>query len=364
MHRKLRPTLSRFAVALPMIALCVGASPSSAQITDEHSVEAITVALHSPIPQEVLEGARALDDQLLTTGRDQQGTNIYLVTDARLDRARRIMTQLLRANARNPNDWVVRVLDTNPPTINAFVFGGRYVYVFAGLMDFVSSDDELAFILAHELGHSLLQHQYRKSQDISTAIANIAVIIGELWKRNRQAFYAGAAGITSSYSRLDEEEADALGALIAYRAGFDPLQGAGLFSRMRQQEDGTLIRQKQALDHLLVQTQQIGAACAADQQLYRYPQYRTPANYQLVMNACQQYQTVAAQYNETVQSFNAQLQQRSAATIFSDHPAYNERVSAIAAVTDYLAGRRALETLADHQQSYRVLRALVALQDR
>src|SRR5260221_14736551 len=104
-------------------------------------------------------------------------------------------------------------------------------------MDFVTSDDELASVLAHEMGHSLLQHGLRRSQDINSTVAQIAVIVGAFWKSNRQALNMGAAGVTAVYGRLDEEEADAIGAAIAHHAGYDPIQGAGLFGRMKQQDD-------------------------------------------------------------------------------------------------------------------------------
>lgn len=344
------------AFALTMCLLLVPVS-GRAQLADEHSVDAIAAALQTPMPAAVQQTARELDDQMLSSGV-AFGSNVYLVTDSRLERANAIITRLLVAAGQNPNDWVVRVLDTNPPKVNAFVLGGRYVYVYAALIDYVASDDELAFILAHEIGHSLLLHNVRKAEDVSTTVANLAVLIGAIWKKNRQAFDAAASGVTAAYSRLDEEEADTMGAVIARRAGFSPLHGASFFARMKQQADSQLQAQSQALAQYRVRVQQTEAACAQDQQLYRYPQYRTPANYQIAASVCQRYQVQAAQYNQAVQAFNVQLQQQSVAPIYSDHPSYDNRIGAVAAATDYLSGRRDLESLHGHEQTFRVLSAL------
>ncbi len=343
--------------AVLLIGLCLMPQPSHAQFADEHGIEAITAAFNAPIPADVLQKAREFDDQLLSTGRTQ-GSSVYLVTDWRLQQANAIARRLLVAIGQNPDDWVVRVLDTNPPTINAFVAGGRYLYIYTGLMAFTQSDDELAFVIAHELGHSLLKHQLRRSEDINTTIANIAVAIGQVWTKNRQVLDAVGAGIAASYSRLDEEEADAIGAAIARRADFDPVQGAGFFSRIKQTSDDETQKQYRALQQLSLQVQQIEAACSQDQQLYSLPSYQTSANYQLTVVTCEQYQTMAQQYNQTAQAYNASQQNQAFVPFFSDHPSDDNRVAAIAAVSDFLAGRRDLQSLQSYQQSYRVMAAL------
>ena len=108
--------------------------------------------------------AREADDKIMAGG-DVEGVHVYLVTDERSARANELVGGLLRAAGQNPNEWVVRVLDTDPKLVNAFVMGGKYVYIYTGLLAQKPSDDELAFILSHELGHSLLKHQERQEND-------------------------------------------------------------------------------------------------------------------------------------------------------------------------------------------------------
>jgi len=132
----------------------------SAHAADQHSVEVLVATLRSAIPPAAAKEARDFDDQLMSQGQ-VQGGKVYLVTDERSQRVNAMVKGLLEAMEEDTQHWVVRILDTDPPTVNAFVTGGKYIYVYTGLMNQATSDDELAFVLSHELGHSLLQHRIR-----------------------------------------------------------------------------------------------------------------------------------------------------------------------------------------------------------
>ena len=57
------------------------------------------------------------------------------------------------------------VLDS--PDINAFALPGGYIYINRGLMAYLSSEEELAAVLGHEIGHVTARHsvkQYSQSQ--------------------------------------------------------------------------------------------------------------------------------------------------------------------------------------------------------
>ena len=94
--------------------------------------------------------------------------------------------------------------------------------------------DELAFVLGHEAGHHIAGHLSRTQ---TSAMAG-ALILGTL-----TAISGGDAGMIQSaqeigasvgartYSQDYELEADAIGAVIAWRAGHDPMTGAAFFSR-------------------------------------------------------------------------------------------------------------------------------------
>ena len=95
--------------------------------------------------------------------------------------------------------------------------------------------DELAFVMGHEASHHIAVHLERQ-----TASAAAGAAFAEALARSRGADAATAArfarvgaGVGArTFSRDFELEADALGTLIAERAGFDPVRGAKFFARL------------------------------------------------------------------------------------------------------------------------------------
>jgi predicted Zn-dependent protease len=237
------------------------ATPTRAAFEDGHSLQAVREALQSPIPQSMLDQARQTDDQILRTGM-VDGTKVSLVTDERLQRTQDVVRRVLSAIGETPQNWVVRVLDTEPKTANAFVYGGKYIYVYTGLIEQVRSDSELAVVVGHEMGHSILKHGIRRAGDLTSTLANLASVIGQL-KGGAGGANAMAIGkaLHSGYSRDDEREADAFGVLAAWRAGFDPLRGADFFTRQEQADDKAQAAESKQLAGYKDQALQVKSQC-------------------------------------------------------------------------------------------------------
>ena len=92
--------------------------------------------------------------------------------------------------------------------------------------------DELAFILAHEAAHHILDHlgQQRRNAQIGATI--LGRLIGGGAQTQRTAQQIGAAIGARTYSKDFELEADALGTRITIAGGYDPLRGAAFFERI------------------------------------------------------------------------------------------------------------------------------------
>ena len=95
--------------------------------------------------------------------------------------------------------------------------------------------DELAFVIGHEAAHHIAGHLAR-SRDSAFAGAVLGGVLAALAGGNAAAVDTardlGATVGARRYSKTFELEADALGTLIAYRAGFDPEIGAEFFNRI------------------------------------------------------------------------------------------------------------------------------------
>lgn len=128
--------------------------------------------------------------------------------------------------------------------INAFALPGGAIFINIGTITAASSEAELAGVMAHEMSHVYMQHgakQAAKTQTTS-AIAGIAgAILGSLtggvWGQLAQAGIAfGAQGIVLKYSREDEAQADYVGAIVMYRAGYNPKALADFFRKLAAQD--------------------------------------------------------------------------------------------------------------------------------
>ena len=354
MRKTTRWLTARLWMILPILSLSASPAPAA----DQHSIESIIAALKSPISEEAVAQAREADDKIMSGG-DVEGAHVYLVTDERSAQVNGLVSGLLRAAGQNPTEWVVRVLDTDPKLVNAFVMGGKYVYVYTGLLAQNPSDDELAFILSHELGHSLLKHQERQQNDASSTWAAVAGLAALFSEKNRDALTTISTAITNSYNRVDEQEADAIGCCIAHRAGFNPLRGADFFTRAkregdtaRQQRDALLAEGKAAYDQALT-------ACLSNKKLFSSSaDYQTQENADKVNAMCADAEQKRLAYNGVVEEYNASVMDERRNVLLSTHPQEQSRVATIAALSDFLAGRRDASTLMKYQQSSRVIAAL------
>lgn len=329
---------------------------------DQHDVKAIIAALQSPLPEEVITDARSTDDKLMKDG-ELDGTKVYLVTDDRATRLDQLVRRLLRAMKQDDKEWVVRLLDTNPSIVNAFVTGGKYIYVLTGLLKQVETEDELAFVLGHEIGHSLLKQNLRQKDDITTTLGGLAALIAAVAAKNSlKDVQAVTQAVGAEYSRTDEEEADALAVAIAWRAGFDPLRGIDFFSRgakqahKSQEETIQLINQSKA--NVQAQVSDCNARINAIKQVQVNRKMVNPEFSNQTQMVCNQANQNVSEYNAMIQRYNLQLKEQSLDAIYSSHPSDQHRVAAVAALTDYVKGRRPLESLQQFQQSYRVMTSL------
>jgi predicted Zn-dependent protease len=135
----------------------------------------------------------------------------------------------------------VRSSSINLDAVNAWT-DGYTVWVTRGMLRFVKSDDELAAVLGHEMGHALRGHiRQGLAQDIvATALAIPAGIFGgniagQLTQRMVQL-------ATSKFDRDREREADLYGLIWAYRAGYNVDEGKEIFHRIAVEMPGSTER--------------------------------------------------------------------------------------------------------------------------
>ncbi len=136
-----------------------------------------------------------------------------------------------------------QVLLGREPTINAFALPGGYFGLHTGLVGAVTSRDELASVLAHELSHITQRHIPRMlgRQDRQAPLMMAAMVLGAIAaSKNPQAGAALAVGGQAAFiqqqlnfSRDMEREADRIGYGVLTQAGFAPEGFASMFEKLQ-----------------------------------------------------------------------------------------------------------------------------------
>lgn len=131
-------------------------------------------------------------------------------------------------------DWEIHVVDRG--IVNAYTVGAGKVMVFRGLIEHMAlTEEELAFIIAHEIGHNLRLHTREALSNfvpIQLASAGIRYAISP-WASAMITDY----GIEKPMSRTKEIEADRIGLELMAHAGFQPSAAATAFEKFYDLED-------------------------------------------------------------------------------------------------------------------------------
>lgn len=129
-------------------------------------------------------------------------------------------------------------------TVNAFALPGGQVFMTAGLFDLLGSEEEVAGVLGHEIGHVVARHAAEqiaqaKLSDGLTRAAILAVYDPE-HPHAGAAQMAAMVGqlINTKYSRSDELESDQLGVRFLIRSGYDPEALIGVMKVLAKAAEG------------------------------------------------------------------------------------------------------------------------------
>lgn len=125
----------------------------------------------------------------------------------------------------------------NDPSVNAFALPGGKICITRGLLSRLESEDGLAAVLAHEVGHVTARHvvqAYNRQLMASALVLGASVYAQESESRYRAAAplaaMLGSQLVLAHYSREQERQADELGLEYAVKASYSP---AGMIETQR-----------------------------------------------------------------------------------------------------------------------------------
>ena len=162
--------------------------------------------------------------------------------DERVRAVRRIGQSLVNAMdpaSRQPWQFSFDVIQSKE--VNAFALPGGPTFVYTGLIDKLTTEDQIAGVMAHELTHVRREHwayQYRDQQQ-KGLLLNLGLLV---FGANRTTASLANIGldvlVNLPYSRKHETEADVQGFDLMAKAGYNPEGMADVF-RILQKSGGS-----------------------------------------------------------------------------------------------------------------------------
>lgn len=129
--------------------------------------------------------------------------------------------------------------------VNAMSIGGGRIYVNLGMLKAVESEDELACVIAHEIGHDTFGHapktvtrqlfwmtgvrRVRSYEEVESALKNLLAA----YEKNS---LAAVGENLLGFSRFNELEADRAAFYDAYKTGYNPNSMETVFKRFEREE--------------------------------------------------------------------------------------------------------------------------------
>ena len=149
--------------------------------------------------------------------------------------------RLVKESPRHDLPHQFHVVDMVEP--NAFALPGGYVYVTRGLLALVNTEDELAGVVGHEIGHVAARHTVQRisRQGPFALITNLVSGVTGFFVPVVGNIVGGVGNFAQSlvfspYSRSQESEADEVGQEMAAKAGWDPVGLATFLATLGREE--------------------------------------------------------------------------------------------------------------------------------
>lgn len=191
------------------------------------------------------------------------------------------------------NSWPYQFHVVAQKEINAFALPGGPIFINLGTITAADNEAELAGVMAHEMSHVYMQHSIKqmKTQQTQQGLASIlGAILGQVGgvagTLGQLGVGLGSGMLSLKYSRGDEAQADSVGAIIMYQAGYDPKAMAQFFEKLEQQGGGN------GPNFLSDHPNPGNRVAAVDQEVQGWPAKNFQASSQAFVRAKQQAQTV------------------------------------------------------------------------
>jgi predicted Zn-dependent protease len=209
----------------PLLILALALLSNSASAANPFEQELFNV-LKQGVQEKVTGKPATSVEEETAIGRQIAGNLLGaapLVKDAKLQKYVNNVGRWVADQSERPDlAWHFGVIESND--VNAFAAPGGYIFVTKGLYKLLTSEAELAGVLAHEVGHVIRQHhlkilQQSKLLDLGSKLVAQNVSGGN--DKVQSLIGSGAEIVSRSLDKDAEFEADRIAVVLATRAGYD-----------------------------------------------------------------------------------------------------------------------------------------------
>lgn len=164
-----------------------------------------------------------------------------IVTDIDInERVGKIFNKIVDVCDRNDIVFFFKIIDEDQ--LNAVSLPGGYIYIFKKLVD-ETDDDELAGVIAHEIGHITARHAIKRLQaSYAATLLQIATAVPTQTRGVAAGVNMALNSVFTQYSQQDEFQADALAVKYMKKAGYDPKKMISTLQKLRAQQQKDPIR--------------------------------------------------------------------------------------------------------------------------
>lgn len=172
---------------------------------------------------------RSIEPQVLELFGKGKAPAICGTADSRGKAALDAMVARLTVETKLPAPLRVDILDT--PMSNAFALPGARIFLFRPILEKAETPDEVAGVLAHEIGHVLHRDSMRALIHDGVLSLLVGAILGDVTGGSTVAILSKMM-LGSAYSRENEIEADEVSVRLMRQAGADPRAINAFFRRI------------------------------------------------------------------------------------------------------------------------------------
>ncbi|MFY0643113.1 MAG: M48 family metallopeptidase [Bacteroidia bacterium] len=158
----------------------------------------------------------------------ENNSDFEIVEDPKLDSMIHLITSRLITSLDNPL-FQYQFYIVSSEEVNAFTIPGGRIFIYAGLIETAESAEEVASVLAHEIGHAEERHvmnKLAKEIGLSVLLSDDSFVLGQVSK---------TLG-SSKFDRIQERKADEFALELLENSLIDPRHFGSFMMKMKEKE--------------------------------------------------------------------------------------------------------------------------------